>query len=75
MTPEEFASKVDYEGGLFSALFGYGLREDHLDGKDTELYFRVKDFRKRWAELMADDYETLSDMLDGLLDSIEEEWV
>ena len=75
MTPEEFASKVDYEGGLFSALFGYGLTEDHLDGKDTELYLRVKDFRKRWAELMADDYETLSDMLDGLLDSIEEEWV
>ena len=75
MTPEEFAAKVDYEGGLFGALFGYGLTEDHLDDKDTEIYFRVKDFRKRWAELMADDYETLSDMLDGLLDSIEEEWV
>lgn len=74
MTPEEFAAKVDYEGGLFEALFGYGLTEDHLDDKDTELYFRVKDFRERWAEHMSDDYATLTDMLDGILDTADEEW-
>jgi len=31
MTDEEFVGKVDYEGGLLDAVFGYGLSEDDLE--------------------------------------------
>jgi hypothetical protein len=30
-TPQEFIDKVDYEGGLYDAVVGYGLDDDDLD--------------------------------------------
>lgn len=36
MNEERFASKVEYEGGIFDAL-DYGLRSTDLDDQDSDL--------------------------------------
>lgn len=47
MTPGEFLSKAEWEGGLEEAILGYGLTEDDLD-KDSapDLWEAVKNFRE-----------------------------
>ncbi|AEK10025.1 hypothetical protein FDH96_gp142 [Mycobacterium phage Rey] len=37
MTPQEFYSAVEWEGGLCEAVFSYGLGPDDLDDSDPEL--------------------------------------
>lgn len=37
MTRQELANKIDYEGGLFNMLIGYGLDEADLPEDDEEL--------------------------------------
>ncbi|SHX44341.1 Uncharacterised protein [Mycobacteroides abscessus subsp. massiliense] len=45
-TPEEFYSRVEWEGGISEAILEYGLTEDDLDDSDPELKAAVKEFRK-----------------------------
>lgn len=45
MTPEEFAQKVEWEGGICTVIFDYGLDEDDLDDTDPELKVLVREFR------------------------------
>ncbi|OQW34538.1 MAG: hypothetical protein A4E20_10990 [Nitrospira sp. SG-bin2] len=44
MTPEEFAAKVQSEGGICDAFFEYGLNEDDLDDSDPLLKHLVRQF-------------------------------
>ena len=48
-TDEEFADKVDYEGGVFSAL-QYGLRASDLEDQDGDLAVRWKKLEAWWAD-------------------------
>lgn len=48
-TRQEFASKVDWEGGIFGAL-DYGLTEHGLD-RDSDLYELWADLRKKYEAL------------------------
>lgn len=34
---QELANKIDWEGGIFDMLFGYGLRAEDLPEGDVEL--------------------------------------
>lgn len=36
MTPQELANKIDYEGGIYDAIAGYGLNEESLDHATIE---------------------------------------
>lgn len=64
MTEQEFAQKIDWEGGILEAL-GYGLRPD--DAPPGEL-------RDAWAELRAafEDMRPLVRRVEGILDRIED---
>lgn len=46
MTPEEFAKKVDWEGGIVDAILDYGMNESDLDDSDPELKVLVREFRE-----------------------------
>lgn len=35
---QELANKIDYEGGLCEAAFGYGIDADDMPEGDTELF-------------------------------------
>ncbi|QNL30823.1 hypothetical protein SEA_ESTES_135 [Mycobacterium phage Estes] len=43
MTPQEFYSAVEWEGGLCEAVFGYGLKAADLDDSDPELKQAILD--------------------------------
>jgi hypothetical protein len=49
---EEFASKVDWEGGIFGAL-EYGLHESELEDtpENQKLIFAWRDLRERFDEM------------------------
>lgn len=49
-TDQEFATKVDYEGGVFDALFGYGLKSDLLENQEGELAIAVRALEQAWQE-------------------------
>lgn len=49
-TDQEFATKVDYEGGVFDALFGYGLTSDLLEDQEGELATAVRDLERAWRD-------------------------
>ena len=56
MTNEEFAQKVEWEGGWLEAIFGYGLSESDLEEQSGPFYEAVKELsslRKRVGELEA----------------------
>lgn len=59
MTPQDFLSKVSWEGGVFEAL-QYGLHEDTLDDSDPDL-------KENWRELRLAYLD-----LEGLVQGIEE---
>lgn len=42
----EVAAKIDWEGGFFEAVFGYGITLEDLPEDDPEL-------REAWQEMMA----------------------
>lgn len=44
MTDSEFADKIDYEGGIFEAFLGYGLRSSDLEDHGSSLYAAVLAF-------------------------------
>lgn len=50
MTDEEFANKVDYEGGTFSAL-EYGMKAADLKNKDGELYAAWLELENKYKEM------------------------
>ena len=63
MTPEEFAAKVDYEGGILSAMFGYGLDEYDLEDKNSRLYALVRKLRRDWNDYVEATYNELEEVL------------
>ena len=63
MTPEEFAAKVDYEGGILSAMFGYGLGEYDLEDKNSRLYALVRKLRRDWNDYVEATYNELEEVL------------
>jgi hypothetical protein len=34
---QELANKIDWEGGIFEMLFGYGLSRENIDSRDEKL--------------------------------------
>lgn len=68
MTPEEFAYKVDYEGGIFGALLSYGLDEDDLDNPEGELGQLVSEFREAFYTHLSPLATKLETLLDALLE-------
>lgn len=59
---EEFASKVEWEGGVEAALLDYGLRADDLTDTNSDLYRLVSEFdkmRPMLGQLIADIEEEL----------------
>jgi hypothetical protein len=68
MSDLDFASKVEWEGGIIAAL-EYGLSEDHLeDGEESPLFAPWLDLRLKYEELAP-----LLDAVQDALDSVEEE--
>ena len=47
MTEEEFANKIEWEGGIIGAL-EYGLRAKDLADRNSELYTAWKDLQQIW---------------------------
>ena len=47
LTPDEFASKVEWEGGVIDAL-EYGLRETEMDGSDPAFQTAWAALREQW---------------------------
>lgn len=47
MTPEEFAAKVEWEGGVTEAL-EYGLRENEMDDSDPAFQTAWAVLREQW---------------------------
>lgn len=47
MTPQEFADKADYEGGLLDGIFGYGLSHQNIDPDEhPELHSALRNLRE-----------------------------
>lgn len=67
MTDEEFAAKVDWEGGLYEALFGYGLKSTDLDNQDGVLAQAI-----RQIESLAPDFYTAMMAVEEILNTITE---
>lgn len=65
MTDEEFANKVDYEGGIFSAL-EYGLSAEDIKDKEGALY-------TSWLELEA-KYLELKPLCTRVQDNLDRAW-
>lgn len=53
---EELAAKIDYEGGLYEYLFGYGggLQDTPFEDELLELCKKVESFEKRFHKWMGD---------------------
>jgi hypothetical protein len=73
MTPQEFAQKVEWEGGVLDAL-EYGLKADDLDDSPeaTDLYaewFELQDAWKKLQRLL----EPVEARIEGLLLDQDEE--
>jgi hypothetical protein len=67
MTEEEFAAKVVSEGGLFEAIFEYGLGSKDLDSQTTVLARRLRkleDLKPMLLHAMADVEDAMPDQLD-----------
>lgn len=60
MTDREFAAKVEWEGGVYDAIFDYGLRSTDLADQSTELCASMKAL------------EEILPQVQQLIDSIEE---
>ena len=65
MTDEEFANKVDYEGGPFGAL-DYGMRAEDIKNQDGELY-------AAWLELET-KYDELKPLCDRVQKALDDAW-
>jgi hypothetical protein len=65
MTDEEFANKVDYEGGPFGAL-DYGMRAEDIKNQDGELY-------TAWLELET-KYDELKPLCDRVQKALDDAW-
>lgn len=67
MTPEEFAAKVHWEGGVIDAL-EYGLKAEDMDGSDPGL-------QTKWAVLVEQyaKIEPLVRKMELLLEELVEE--
>lgn len=64
MTDEDYANKVEWEGGFLQAFFSYGLKSEALEDKEGELYIALKAFedaceKANLQELLADVEEEL----------------
>lgn len=66
MTPKEFAGKVEWEGGLYDALFGYGLKSSDLE--DGELKDAIES-----VESWAPDFIEAMEYAESLLEDLTEE--
>ena len=65
MTPEEFASKLDWEGGLYELVTSYGLSPDRLeDGALKDSYTKFYDGIKKLTNLEAEVRKHISDIDD-----------
>lgn len=52
MSMEQFASKVEWEGGLYNAIVGYGLDETDLASDvDPEFVALVKEYAEKAKKL------------------------
>ena len=71
MCAEDFAAKIEWEGGIYAAL-DYGLKSSDLDPDDES----VKDLREAWRALEDIHQAGLRDAvahLEGILEAIEED--
>jgi hypothetical protein len=59
---QELADKIDYEGGTFSMLFGYGLDEEDLDPNDSKLIEAA-----RGVFALREEFRAAVDKLEALL--------
>ena len=66
LTDAEFAHKVDYEGGIFEALLGYGLTAEDLVNADGRLAKAVSRFDEQRANLFSITCE-IDDAIDEAL--------
>lgn len=66
---QELANKIDYEGGLFNMLIGYGLSEQDLPPGDEEL---LSVFKRLLP--VAEMFEMLIDEFGALLPEPGEDW-
>lgn len=69
MTEEEFANKVEWEGGLYDALFIYGLKSgDLVDGPLKDAIEKIESQAKPFNDAM-DEAEWL---IESLLEDCEQ---
>lgn len=62
-----WANKIEWEGGIIEAIFGYGLHADDLDDKTTDLYKSAKTVDDILnGEEFRDAIRSLEDELDKL---------
>ena len=65
MTDEAFYGKVQWEGGIFEAMFGYGLTADDLADQSTDLAKAVRkleDMRPRLEEVLEEIDSAFEDL-------------
>ena len=63
MKAREFAEKVDYEGGVYDAIVGYGLGSKDLDKKKGALYDALVELEKLVPSIRG-LITTIEDLLD-----------
>jgi hypothetical protein len=64
MTIDEFAAKVEWEGGLWEAVTSYGLSEKDLDDDvDPAMYERIAKFSRKAKKVRELEYD-LEDLLE-----------
>jgi hypothetical protein len=62
---EQFAAKVDWEGGVYDALCEYGLSAQNLENEDGDLFKLVSEFDKvkgPFLQMLNDIEEVLEDI-------------
>lgn len=65
MTDREFAQKVDWEGGVLSAIFDYGLSSEDLADDDSDLARAL-----RLLEEVKDEFENRLARVENLAEEL-----
>lgn len=72
-SPAELYGKVDWEGGLYEAAFGYGINAESI----SEATPQGVELKKAWAEMeeahrmFAPKFDTVAELLDAYADVVD----